>query len=106
MPGWKPLIVCGNKEDPSCGFDDLVKELMPNLINNIVLLSTLAFVCILCWAGFKLLIAQGDVGERKRIKGTLLAVLEGYVWIMVAWLIVYTIINALFKSPGDYNFIG
>ena len=105
LPGWRPLTVCDVVTKP-CGYDELVGELLPNAIQNLVLVSTLVVVGILVFAGFILLKSQGDSGAMTKVKEMLWKVVIGYLWIMAAWLIVYSITSALLRSPADYSLLG
>lgn len=103
MPGWKPLIVCDGTKASPCDFEKLI-ELVKVLINDLVILSTLLAVVVFAYAGFKLLTANGNEGEVKKAIGMLQKVVWGYVWILAAWLVVYTITTALL-NPG-YSLLG
>jgi hypothetical protein len=106
MPGWKPLIVCDGVPGgslPECNFSYLI-ELVRVLIHDMVLLSTLLAVGVFAYAGFILLTSGGDTGAMKQAKGMFLKVLIGYMWILAAWLIVYTITSVLL-NPG-YSLLG
>jgi hypothetical protein len=105
LPGWQPLIVC----DPApaadaigaardCDWEALI-TLVRVLINNMVILSTLMAVIVFCYAGFILLTSGGKPGALDRAKGMFWKVIVGYVWILAAWLIVYTITSTLL-GPG------
>ncbi len=98
--GWEPLIVCGGAD---CGFGDLIK-LTNALIHDLIILSTLLAAIAFSYVGFKLLTAGGDEGAMKSAKASAWAVLKGFLWILVAWLLVYTITNGLL-APG-YSLLG
>ena len=100
-PGWKPLIVCDGVAT-KCDFNAFI-TLIKNGVHDLVLFSTLAVVALLCYAGFLWLTSQGDVGKHKQAIGMLKNIIWGYVWILAAWLIVYTIANALLKD--DFLFL-
>jgi hypothetical protein len=112
MPGWKSLIVCdpvpstgGDFVGPvrDCDFEALI-ELVRVLIHDLVLLSTLLAVGVFAYAGIKLLASGGNPGAMKDAKGMFFKVLIGYMWILAAWLIVYTITSVLLH-PG-YSLLG
>jgi hypothetical protein len=98
MPGWKPLIVCNT----DCGYGHLV-TLVKNLMYDLVLLTTLFAVIGFIYAGFILLTSGGNKGKYDDAKRMLQMVGKGFLWILVAWLLVYTITNALLKD--DFNFL-
>lgn len=98
--GWQPLIVCdvpGTGADtslPPCDFNAFM-NLIKNGITDMILLSTLVVVVVLVIAGFTLLTSAGNTGKYEQAKGMLWSVVIGYLWILSAWLIVYTITSAL-----------
>lgn len=92
------MIVCDVGEQDPCGYQDLI-ELASVLIHNLVLLSTLIAVALFAYAGFKMLMAQGSEAEFTKAVGMLKKLIWGYLWILIAWLVVYTISEALLK-PG------
>jgi hypothetical protein len=94
LPGWENLIVCNT----NCGFGDLitlVKAVMADLTIVATLFVTIAAVMI----GFTLLTSQGNVGKKDAAKKMAWAVLTGYFFILIAWVLVYTISSALL-APG------
>ncbi len=91
------LIVCNG---PDCGFDDLV-QLGINLIKFMIIISTFFATAVFTWVGFKLLTSGGNPGALEDAKKTGLMVLKGYLWILGAWLLVYTIEKVLLSD--DYS---
>lgn len=103
LPGWKPLIVCeGTTADP-CKFSHLI-ELVKVLITDLVILSTFILVMLLVWVGIKLLTSGGNPSAMTDAKKMLGKVVLGYIWILAAWLVVYTITSVLL-NPG-YSLLG
>lgn len=97
-PGY--LIVC---DGPDCGFDDLMR-LVKRAINFMVLLSTLIATAAFAYAGFLLLTSRGDTNALKKSKDIFWKVMWGFIWVLVAWLLIYTILGAL---VGDkYSLLG
>jgi hypothetical protein len=99
IPGWKPLIVCGQTGADgmvtnACQFGHLI-ELARNVITDLVLVSTLIVLFMAIFVGFKLLTSQGNPSALKYAKDVAMKIVIGYLWIIVAWLLVYTIANAL-----------
>lgn len=98
MPGWKSLTnICQGYGDDRCGYGDLV-TLVDHLINNLVLISTLVVVVVLIYSGFELITSMGKQSAWTDFKERMWKVMVGYVWILVAWVIVYTITDKLLKS--------
>lgn len=99
---WAELIVCDGTTEP-CTFGHLI-ELLQNLITDLVLLSTLLAAMAFAYAGFKLLTSGGSESSRKEATDIFVKVLKGYLWILGAWLLVYTITSVLL-NPG-YSLLG
>lgn len=102
MPGWRDLIVCDGVTEP-CTFVHII-ELIVVLVHDLVLLSTLFVVGAFCVAGFKLLTSGGNENAMKESKAIFLKVVKGYLWILAAWLVVYTITSVLLKD--GYSLLG
>lgn len=98
---WRPLIVC---KGPDCTYDHLIL-LAQNVIHNLIILSTLAAVIIFIIVGFKLLASGGNTSAKDEAKKMLWKVLIGFVWILAAWLVVYTITSVLLRSEFN-NVLG
>jgi len=106
MAIWEPLIVCDGvktTELPECDFNSLI-TLVKVLITDLVYLSTFLAVAAFAYAGYILLTSGGNTSARDKAKGVFMKVLIGYLWILAAWLIVYTITSVLLK-PG-YSLLG
>ncbi len=100
MPGWQSLIVCDGvktTELPECDFSSLF-VLAKVLINDLVILSTFLAVAVFAYAGFKMLMSRGSETEYKKAVAMFGKVMWGYVWILAAWLVVYTISTALLNA--------
>ena len=103
MAIWQPLIVCdGTKADP-CTFASII-ELIKVIINDLVVLTTFLAVAAFMYAGFLLLTSGGNESAKTKAKDVFTKVLIGYLWILAAWLIVYTITSVLL-NPG-YSLLG
>ena len=107
IPGWEPLIVCGvNKSaDPAlaqpCGFSHVI-ELINNIITDLVILSTMLATVALVYVGYILLTSRGNPGAMTKAKDIFMKVVIGYLWILGAWLLVYTISSALLKPEFSF----
>lgn len=82
--------------DHLCQFSDLIR-LANNFIQDLVVIATLVTTIVFLVAGFKLLTASftGNVGALKDAQRMFKNVVIGYVIILAAWIIVYTILHAL-----------
>ena len=85
-----------------CDFTAII-QLIKNGIHDLVLLSTLLAVVVLVWAGITWLTSGGSTTKHQQALGMLMSVVKGYVWILAAWLIVYSITNVLLWH--DFNFL-
>ncbi len=102
---WKSLIVCNSPSNfpEPCSFSHLV-ILLQNLITDLVILTTFLAAVAFAYAGFILLTSGGSESAKTKAKDIFLKVLKGYLWILGAWLLVYTITTVLLK-PG-YSLLG
>lgn len=96
------LIVCDGVDVP-CTFAKLI-ELVKVLITDLVFISTFIAVAAFAYAGFVLLTSGGNETAKKKATHVFTSVVIGYVWILAAWLIVYTITSVLL-NPG-YSLLG
>lgn len=108
MALWKDLVICGISPvntDPSapindphhlCQFADFI-VLANNVIQDLIIAATVLTVFVFIWAGFKLVTATftGNSGALSEARKVFFNVLKGYVLILAAWTIVYTILHAL-----------
>lgn len=92
------LIVCKGTPDDPCTYASLI-ELVNVLIQTMIVLSTILAAVVFAYIGFILLTSGGDPGAMTKAKGMFGKVLKGYLWILFAWIIVYTITNTLL-DPG------
>lgn len=104
IPGWQPLTgkeLCDGIEK-ACGFNEFF-QLIKNAITDLFLFSTLIVIFMIIFTGFELLTSKGNPNALTAAKTRFGKVIWGYVWIMAAWLIVYTITSTLIKA--DFNFL-
>jgi hypothetical protein len=114
FPGWQDLVICGETPlNPAsslldihhpCEFSHLVL-LARHLIHDLVLLSTIFAVVTFIWIGFQLMTSVGNPGKRSQALKAFKNVGIGYVFILSAWLIIYTITSTLLY-PGYSILIG
>jgi hypothetical protein len=110
LTGWQSMIVCDGTVPnpnnlPKCDFGSLI-TLVNVLISNLVVLSTLLATMVFIYAGFILLTSGGNPGARDRAKGMLGKVVIGYIVVLSAWIIVYTITSVLLDPAGGYSLLG
>ncbi len=96
------LIVC---EGADCGFNDLV-TLAQTLITDLIIFSTFLAAIAFAYAGFILLASGGSESEKTRAKEIFKKVLIGYLWILGAWLLVYTITSVLIDEENYPSLLG
>jgi hypothetical protein len=107
MPGWKDLVICGKTPGPDvnadyihpCGWNDII-QLISHVITDLVILSTYIVVVACVYSGFKLLMARGKPGELESVKNMFMKILIGYFWVLVAWVLIYTIVSKLAPSTS------
>lgn len=100
---WQPLIVCGTEALGDCTFSSLI-TLAQNLINNLIVLSTFLATAAFAYAGFILLTSGGNESAKTKAKEVFRKVLIGYLWILGAWLLVYTITSVLLNP--EFSLLG
>ena len=99
LPGLQNMIIC---EGPDCNFASLM-QLVEVLIHNIVVISTYIAVAVIIYAGFLLITSGGNPGKKEKAKNALTMIIIGYVCILVAWVLVYTITSVLLDD--DYSLL-
>ncbi len=99
---FQSMIVCG-VNGPDCNFGHLIKLALV-VMDNIVVLATFLVTIAFVYIGFIFLTSGGDVGAKKKAKDTASNVLWGFILVLAAWLIVYTITSVLLK--GGYSYLG
>lgn len=94
------LIPCGGggagTGESECTFQDFL-QLFANLVFYMVLISVPIAAIMFAYAGFKIMTSQGGAGLSQG-KTMMVKVLIGFVFILAAWIIVSTIVNALVTS--------
>lgn len=91
------LIVCEKTVNDPCTFAHLIL-LAKNLINALILISTFLATAAFAYAGLILLTSGGNESKKNQAKKIFRKVLIGYLWILGAWLLVYTITSVLLNS--------
>ncbi|MEI6190948.1 MAG: hypothetical protein WCP24_01095 [bacterium] len=77
-----------------CTFDDLIK-LINNIINWIISIAGVIFTISCIYGGFLYITSGSNPGNKAKAKSILYSTLIGFVIILVAWLIVYTLLRTL-----------
>src|SRR3989344_8175144 len=95
------LIVCGGAD---CNFNDLV-TLAQTLITDLIIISTFLAAIAFAYAGFILLASGGNESKKTEAKEIFKKVLIGYLWILGAWLLVYTITDVLLNKDENYSIL-
>jgi hypothetical protein len=95
------LIVCDGTE-VKCDFAKLLL-LFQKGISALVKIATIITVLALIAMGIKLLTSQGNANALSEVKERAKWIMIGYVVILAAWLIIYTILNVLVDP--DYNIL-
>ena len=90
--------VINGKTVTGCTFDHFV-QLGQNLINFLIVLSIPLTAIAFAWAGFLMVTSAGSEEKIKQGKAIFGKVLVGFIFILGAWLIVYTITTALLNDP-------
>lgn len=94
--------MCDGVTEP-CTFTHII-ELIVVVVHDMVLISTLIVVAGFCYAGFKLLTSGGNQKAAETAKHIFTSIAIGYVCILGAWLLVYTITSVLLDA--DYSLLG
>src|SRR3989338_2016494 len=66
-------------------------------LSLVVVISTFLAAAAFAYAGILLLTSGGSEGKKDEAKKIFTKVLIGYLWILGAWVIVYTIVNVLLE---------
>jgi hypothetical protein len=99
------LVPCGNPTQPPCDFNYFV--LMINgIINWIIGIAGVIFTISAIYGGFLYMTSGENPGNKAKAKTILWSTLLGFVIILTAWLIVYTILTYVVPSDSDiFRFI-
>lgn len=97
--GIVPIACTGADAPISCGTCEFV-DLVSNVIQFVITLSTILATLVIIWAGFKLVTSAGNPSAMTYSKKVITNVLIGYVLLLCAVIIVNTILGVLI---GDDN---
>lgn len=81
-------------EDEECGYNDLIFGIQ-NIITWLIGIATSLGAILFAYAGFLYLTAGSDQNKVSRAKSIFRYVIKGFIIILLAWLIVYTILSVL-----------
>jgi hypothetical protein len=110
---YTPLIRCGlSGTGPyavPCKFPEFI-GLINRIINWIISIAGVIFTISAIWGGFLYMTSGEKPGNKDKAKSLLWSTLMGFVIILTAWLIVYTILNILVDTsdtgtPGIFKFL-
>ena len=102
---WQPLVGDGVCNGPDCTFASLI-TLVKNLITDLITLSTFLAAIAFAYAGFLMLTSGGSESAKTKAKDVFMKVLIGYLWILGAWLLVYTITSVLLRPDLGFSILG
>ena len=91
-----------------CDIDAFIR-MINGIIKWIISIAGVIFAISFIYGGFLYLTSQGDEGKKGKAKDVLWSTLKGFVIILVAWVIVYTLLNTLVNKdslPDVLKFIG
>lgn len=109
-PADPPLIAtdCGTwvngKINRECGYEDLL-GLINRVINWIIVIAVPVAAGVFAWAGLNVMLNSDNPGKRSEGIKMMRQVFVGLVFILAAWLIVGTILNALLSEEFPRNSI-
>jgi len=101
----KGLVRCGNTmingvlKNP-CDFTDFV-ALINGIINWIIGIAGVIFTISAVYGGFLYMASGTSLGDKERAKKILTSTLWGFVIMLCAWLIVYTLLRYLVGEKSD-----
>jgi hypothetical protein len=102
------LVTCGNVGQPDCDLCTLV-QMVDRVLDFLFVLLTLAAVLMVMYAGFQLVMSQGNSGAMEKAKGMVGNIIIGFIIVLAAWLIIDTVMKGLVKENsgfGQWNEIG
>jgi hypothetical protein len=98
------LVTCGNPGQPKCDFDAAI-GMINGIIKWIISMAGVLFTIAFIYGGFLWMTSGGDSSKKSKAKAVLFSSLKGFVIILTAWLIIYTILNTLIPKDGTGNSI-
>lgn len=108
------LVKCGIADSSGkianpCDFTDFI-ALINDIIKWIISIATSIFTIMAVWGGFLYMTSGTKIGDKEKAKSILWNTLLGFVIILCAWLIIFTLLNFLIPKTGPqnsiFNFLG
>ncbi len=97
------LVVCdGTKtgnEANACNFQAFMRQIQ-KIINFFLYISIPITTFVIVFIGFKYMTAQGDTGVVSESKKMILAVLKGFAFMLLAWLIIHSLLEAFIDKAN------
>lgn len=99
------LVPCGTQDSSGkitkmCDFSDAIK-LINNIIDWFIGISLSIFTVTLIYGGFQWMTSGENPGKREDAKKILWNTVIGFIFILAAWLIVYTILTVIAPDSKD-----
>jgi hypothetical protein len=88
-----------------CGAKDVLAQVQ-KIINFIFLLALPVTVIAIALSGIRILFSMGKPGEMVRARKMLMSIIIGFLYVLGAWLLVYTIVSYLLKPEYYTPFLG
>lgn len=97
------LIKCGGPTDNNpCDFDDFIRTI-DFIIKWIISMAMVIFTISMIWGGFLWTTSGAKPANKEKAINILTNTLKGFVIILIAWLIVYTILNTLIPDKSSFR---
>ena len=100
---WMALVPETCNVDGGCQSICDLAQLVQNILNDAVILSTFMAAILFAWAGARMLMAAGNPKQIGKAKKTFSAVFIGFVMILTAWLIVDTIMKTFTDQSSNFG---
>jgi hypothetical protein len=101
---YTPLITCDGSAAKPCNFAAFILTIN-RIINWIISIALVIFTISAIWGGFLYMTSGAKPGNKEKAKSILWSTLSGFVIILVAWLIVYTIVHYLVDPQEESSIL-
>lgn len=92
-------------EAEQCGFDDLI-TMIQNILTWLIYIAVPISGLMFAYAGWLYMSARGDSGQISQAHQVFVNVAIGLALLVGAWVIVWTVANALFEGDEYFRFLG